>query len=183
MPSPSTATNIGSGFGAASDLFGAVSSFLGGQSNSAALQAEAGGYGQEAAGFDKAAQLEDFNAKYAKVSGDIQDIQTKRKIYQSESGTMSDLAGANLADSGSAIGILRSSAEQGALTLGMTDTQTAINVNSYVAQENAYEGEANQARAEQASAEAAASGAETGGILGAIGGVLKAGAMIAPMFA
>lgn len=173
--------DYGSLFGAAGDLLSGFSSYLGSQSQTAGYAAEAAGYDQEMQGFITAEQLEDQNITEAAVSGKIQDIQTQRKIYMSESGTRSDVATAGLAESGNALDILRSSAEQGALTIGMQDTQTAINENNYREQALAYHMEATQAGSEANAARSAASAAQTGGILGGIGGILKAGAALAPL--
>lgn len=166
--------------GAGADLFKGVGNFDAAQGNVAGFGQQATGLDAEAAGFDKAASLEDQNSKYALVSGNIQDIAATRKIYQSMSGSSSDIAGAGFAESGSGLDILRSSAEQGALTHAMIGVQTDITENTYQAQAGAYRSEAEQARSAAAAARARASSAGDAGIMGGLGDALGVAAKVAP---
>ena len=146
-------SGIGDIGGAVGDLFSAVGD-----------QAEANSYGEAAT----------YAAQYAKIAastGQIQQAQTRRQVYSSESATQAVSAGNGLRMSGSAANVLRSSAQQGALQVGLVGEQTQVNVNADLQQENAYAGE-------QQAAENAKSGAEAGGLLSAVSGI----ASIAGMF-
>lgn len=130
--------------GAVSDIFGAIGD-----------KAEAGAYSE-------ASTLAGQNAQIAAASGRIQQVQSDRQIYQSIGGSKADVAGAGLAASGSALDVIRSSTQQGALQKALIANQTSINVNGYQEEASAYQGMAS-----------AASAASTGGFLG---GLLKIGA-------
>ena len=183
MAGTGTGIDYGKAIGAVGDLFSGAGSYFAGQGKIAGDTAMAGGYTEEAASFTDAANIEAQNVKYAKLSGDLQNIAATRNIYKSESGTSSDVAGAGLAESGSALDILRGSAAQGALTHAVIGNQTAINENSYKQQEDAYQGEASMATAEASAATASASAAGTSGTMSSIGSALGAVAGIASMFA
>jgi hypothetical protein len=134
--------------GAVSDLFGGLGDL-----------AEASAYG-------KASQLAGENAQIAAASGRIQQVQAQRQIYQSIGGTRADVAGAGLAMSGSALDIIRSSQQQGALTRALIANQTSINVHGY--------------EEEAASYQAMSSAAKMAGAGGFLGSLLKVGAAVAP---
>jgi hypothetical protein len=137
--------------GAVSDLFGAVGSFA------------------SAKGYSKAAGLASQNAEIAAQSTAIQETQAQRKIYQTIGGQKADVAGAGLAASGSALDVMRDSAQQGSLTKQLIANQGAINIAGY------------EEEAANYSAMASASKASgTGGILGSI---LKVASFAAPFIA
>lgn len=146
MPiSPSTFSDIG---GAVSDIFGAV------------------GSAQSAKGYTKAAGLALENENIAKQSAAIQGVQADRQIYQVIGGQKADVAGAGLAASGSALDLLRSSAQQGSLTKQLVANQGAITALGYEQEANSYEGMASAAKT-----------ASAGGILGSL---FKIGAAVLP---
>jgi hypothetical protein len=99
--------------GAASDLFGAAGS-----------RKAAGSYGE-------AASIAEQNAIIAENSTKIKETQLNRQIYQTLGVQKSDVAGSGLSESGSALDLLSSSAEQGALAKALATQQGAITVNSY----------------------------------------------------
>lgn len=136
--------------GAVSDIFGAVGQF------------------KSASGYQKAAQYATQNAQISEESTAIQEAMAQRKIYQTIGGQQADVAGAGLAASGSALDLLRSSAEQGSLTKQLVANQGAINVAGY--------------QAEAASYESMASAAKTAGSGGILGGILKGVGVIASIF-
>lgn len=136
---PVSASTFGDIGGAVSDLFS--------------------GYGQlqSAKGYAKAAGFAQQNAEIAKQSEAIQELQAQRKVYQTIGGQQADVAGAGLAASGSALDLLRDSAQQGALTVQLTKQQGAINVAGYEAEAASYSSMASAAKA-----------AGTGSILGGL---------------
>lgn len=137
--------------GAVSSLFGAVGSF-----------ASAKGY-KAAAGY--AAQ----NAEIAAQSTAIQETQAQRKIYQTIGGQKADVAGAGLAASGSALDVMRDSAQQGSLTKQLIQNQGAINIAGY--------------QEEAANYNAMASASKASGTGGILGGLLKVASFAAPFIA
>jgi hypothetical protein len=138
------------------DLGGAASSLFGAEGNSAQAQS-----------FQGAADLATQNAQLAATSTRIQETQTARSVAMSLGTTQADVAGAGFTMSGSALDLLKSSAQQGSLAKSLVNIQGAINENSYAAQAGAYSGEA-----------AAAKEASKAGMIGAIasvGGALISG--------
>lgn len=118
----------------------------------------------EANSYNTAAQLAQQNAALTAASTRIQETQTARSVLQTEGTQITDVAGAGFTESGSALDLLRSSAQQGALQESLTNIQGAINENAYAAQAGAYKGAAAAAN-ENASA-------NTVGAISAIGGAL-----------
>lgn len=140
-----------------SGVGGAVSDLFKSQGNSA-----------QATDFQGAATLAEQNAQLSAASTRIQEAQTSRTVAQSLGTTQADIAGAGFTNSGSALDILKSSAQQGALAKSLVNIQGAINENSYAAQAGAYTGEAKAAQE--------ASTAGTVGAIASIGGALISGA-------
>lgn len=122
------------------------------------------GASAEANSFTTAAQLADQNAALTAASTRIQQTQTARQIFQTEGTQLADVAGAGFTESGSALDLLRSSAQQGSLAQALTNIQGAITENSYAAQAGAYRGAAASANEK--------STANTIGAISAIGGAL-----------
>lgn len=118
----------------------------------------------EANSYNTAAQLAQQNAALTAASTRIQETQTARSVLQAEGTQVTDVAGAGFTESGSALDLLRSSAQQGALQESLTNIQGAINENAYAAQAGAYKGAAAAAN-ENATA-------NTVGAISAIGGAL-----------
>lgn len=152
------AAGIGS---AASDFGAAIGDFY-----------AASGDRKSASNYLEAADLANQNASLEKTSTAIQMSATQRQIYKVVGGQRADVAGAGLAESGSAIDIMKDSTRQGALQKALVNIQGTINANAYSAQAGAYMGE-------YQAAESAAKAADAGGILNTIGGI----ASIAMMFA
>jgi hypothetical protein len=112
----------------------------------------------EAAGYSKAAGYEKQNAKYERLSGEVQLAATNRQIYQTEGSETAATAAGGLTEGGSAAALMRSSQQQAGLQKGLLTLQTNINVNSSL---------------ERAAAdEAQATAKEIGGVGDIAGGVL-----------
>ncbi len=94
---------------------------------------KAQGNAAEAASYTGAAQLETQNAQLTAASTRIQETQIARQVSQSLGTTQADVAGAGFTESGSALDILRSSAQQGALAASLVNIQGNINENAYAA--------------------------------------------------
>lgn len=131
---------------AASDLFGGIGQFE-----------SAGGY-KAAAGFAQE------NAGIAEQSARIQGMMAQRQITQTLGGQRADIAGAGLAASGSALDVVRDSAQQGSLAKQLIANQGAINVQGY--------------EAEAANYNAMASAAKTAGKGGIIGSLISTAAAV-----
>lgn len=120
---------------------------------------------QSSKGYKQAAAYAGDNAEIAQQAANIQSLMATRQVYKTIGGQQADIAGAGLANSGSATDLLRSSAQQGSLTKQLVSAQGAINVLGY--------------QAEQASYESMAASAKTSGIGGLLGGAVKIGAAVA----
>lgn len=177
------AGNALSDFGSAASLFGAAGAA---GASIAGYYAQAGAYDTQATSYDLASDTAKSNARLSKVAAEIQQTQTERQIYQVVGGAKADIAGAGLAEKGSALDVIRSSQEQGALQLHLMQTQGTIQQAAFAQQASAYSAEGEGARASAASARGAAAGAaasstanKVGGVLSALGGI----ASIATLFA
>jgi hypothetical protein len=133
-------------FGAgASGISGAASDILGGQEKAAGLGIEAEAtrlkaHGDlvEAQNYDLASTLANQNDEFTKVSTAIKQTQMQRQIYLGLGATSADVGGAGFAASGSALDIMRSSAQQGALTKQVLGEQGLITEAGYQEQATAY---------------------------------------------
>ena len=136
------------------DLGGGISSIFGGLGDLA-----------EASAYSKASKIAASNAQIETRTGAINEMMASRKIYQSIGAEKAQTATAGFAASGSALDLLRSSVQQGALTKQLIANQTAITAQGYMQESAAYSGMATAAKA-----------AGTGGI---VGGLLQgAGALL-----
>lgn len=138
-----------------------VGSIFSGIGAMGAAKAEAKGYAASAASLREAARL-------TKISTGLQLLQADREIYKVLGGARADTAANGLAASGSALDVIRASAQQGGLQKAVTGLQGKIEYTSLIGQ------------AEMAEAQAAASKKSgKGGIGSIIGGVASvAGAFI-----
>lgn len=123
-----------------------------------------GGIGDlaEAGDYNKAAKIAQTNAGIAEESGKIQEMQAQRQITQKIGAQQSEVAGAGLKESGSAISLYKNSMAQGALSKQLIAAQTAINVGGFEQEAAAYKGMAGAATA-------SGIGNIAGGILGIFG--------------
>jgi len=134
---PATFTDIG---GAVSDLFAA-----------SGYRAKAAGDVFEQQNYQLAATYADQEAQYTEWSTAIKQQQEDRTLYNSLGQTRADVAGAGFAESGSALDILRSSAQQGAQARAVTGEQGLITEAGYEEQAQSYR---NMAQAAQVAIDA-----------------------------
>lgn len=141
---------IGSGIGS---IFSGI-----GQMQSA--KATAKGYQASAASLREAARL-------TKISTGLQLLQTDREIYKVIGGAKADVAASGLAASGSALDVIRASAQQGGLQKAVVGLQGQIEYTSLIG----------QAQMAEAQAKAAKSGGK-----GGIGSIISGAASVAMAF-
>lgn len=113
---------------------------------------------QDAASLDKAAGMEDVNARLAAASKDIQHAAASRDIYKVLGGQASDITSAGFSMSGSGLDLARSSAQQGYITQALIENQGQIDIQSHLVQ-------AADLRAEAASSRNSAKSSKIGGFL------------------
>src|SRR5258708_322798 len=157
-----------------SDFSGAASDIFSSQLTSESLKIKAQGDLAEARSYDMAAQLALLNENYTKTETAVKEAQNEREIYQTISQQEAGVAGGGLAESGSALDLLRSSASQGALSQAIIGQQGLITEAGYQEQHDSYMNMASAARQAAASEENLASktsefGFITGGIKVAAG--------------
>lgn len=163
-----------------SSFGGAVSDILGGKATAASLRLKAQGDRAEAGNYDLAASLADTNAAYTLRSTEIKKMQADRAAYLGIGETASGIAGSGLdLSSGSALDILRSGAEQAALTQQVLGEQGQISEAGYREQAIAYRNMAIAARSAADQEESMGGDAERNGW---ITGGIKAAAGIASLF-
>lgn len=126
--------NIGGIGGDIESLGNAASALFSSQGNAA-----------EANSYSSAASLEEQNAQLTAASTRIQETQTARQVAQSLGTTQTDVASAGFTNSGSALDVIRSSAQQGSLAKSLINIQGAINENSFAAEAGADEAKAKAA--------------------------------------
>lgn len=126
----------------------------------------AGGLKQDAASLDKAAGMEDVNAKLTDASKGIQHAAAARDIYKVMGGQASDVASAGFAMSGTALDLARDSARQGAITQSLIEVQGNIDTQTHLIN-------AQNLRAQAASARSAAQKSMFSGIMNIGLGVLS----------
>lgn len=147
---------------------GAVGALFGAEGNAA-----------QAADFTGAANLATQNAQLAAASTRIQETQTVRAVNQSLGTTQADVAGAGFTMSGSALDLMKSSAQQGSLAASLVNIQGAMNENSYAAQAGAYTGEATAAKEANKAGTVNAIASLGGALIGNAGQLASAGKTVA----
>lgn len=152
-----TLTDIG---GAVSDLFAASGD-----------RAKAQGDFIEAKDYTLASDLATQNEKFTETSTAIKQAQLDRQIYQTIGGQKADVAGAGFAASGSSLDLLRSSAQQGALTKAVAGEQGLIQEAGYQEQATSYQNMSQAATIAGNAENSAANGATIGGIIKGVGAV------------
>lgn len=115
--------------------------------------------GQE---YTEAAQLAQQNSQFTQMSTAIKEAGENREITQALGKTQADVAGAGFAESGSALDILRSGAQQGAIVRAATNEQGLITEAGYNEQASSYTLMATAADQAAAAEETAAKGANIG---------------------
>jgi hypothetical protein len=157
---------FGGGFGkdTISDAAGAVGDLF----TASADKAKAQGDLLEKQNYLLASDLATQNAAFTAQSTAIQTAQIDRETFKAIGGEQAQIAGAGLAQSGSAIDLLRESASQGALTKAVASQQGLITEAGFTEQAQA---DQTQAQAAQVAADAANNAAKGADITAAIKGV------------
>lgn len=156
----STFSNFG---GAVGDIFAGIGADI-----------KAKGDELEATNYRLAAQYADKEATYSEWSTAIKQYQEGREIYGAISEQKADVGAAGFGASGSALDLLRDSAQQGALTQAVLGEQGLITEEGYKEQAQSY---TNMAQA----ADLAAKGEKTAAIGDYIAGGFKAAAGVATL--
>lgn len=156
-------------------MAGDIASFVSGVGGAVGALFGAEGNAAQAADFTGAANLATQNAQLAAASTRIQEAQTVRSVTQSLGTTQADVAGAGFTMSGSALDLLKSSAQQGSLAASLVNIQGAMNENSYAAQAGAYAGEATAAKEANKAGTVNAIASLGGALLGNAGALVSAG--------
>jgi hypothetical protein len=111
------------------------------------LRIKASGDLAEAGNYDIAAGLATENEQFTEASTRIQEAQSDRQVTQAIGGQAAGVAGAGFASSGSALDLMRDSAQQGALAHGTLASQGAITEAGYTEQAASFTTMANAGRA------------------------------------
>jgi hypothetical protein len=155
------------GSGTISSIGGAVQDLFAADASAAKSRTKAQGLRIEAENYDLASDYAKRNEKFTELSTSIKQLQLDRGITQTLGGQAADVAGAGFAASGSALDLMRDSAQQGALTKAVAGTQGLITEEGYRVQATSYTNMAAAARLTAAAEEKAADDAETAGAWGA----------------
>lgn len=160
-----------------SDLISDISGAITGGTGAAADLATASGYFDEANAYQTAAGLAIQNKGLQQASTAIQVQQTQRQINQTIGGAKADIGAAGLQEHGSAIDVIRNSAQQGALQTQLLKTQGQIEETAYGEQAAAYVGEEAQANATGQAQQINAAGSAASGLVKGIGAIATIAAL------
>jgi hypothetical protein len=163
-----------------SGVSGGVSDIFGGYAKAAGLNLKAAGDRVEAGNYDLAATLAKQNEQFTEQSTAVKETMAQRQIYQGIGTETADIAGAGFdTGSGSALDLLRSSAQQGAIQKQLIGQQGLITEAGYTEQATAYTNLAGYARM---AASTENDMANKSSLFGDITGGLKIAAGIASLF-
>lgn len=126
------------GQGTINSIGGAVNDIFSSKATASGLRLKAQGARVEGENYDLAAELALQNRDFTKVSTSIKQTQADREIYLGLGSTRADVAGAGFTGGGSALDILRSGAQQGALQKQVLGYQGLITEAGYEEQNKAY---------------------------------------------
>lgn len=101
---------------------------------SRAQQTTAAGYEAEAAAYESGAQVSEANARYARLAGDITELQAQRDLLRSVGDTRAAVAGGGFQQSGSAVAQVRASLQEGYLEQQLIRTQALFDEGGYLEQ-------------------------------------------------
>jgi hypothetical protein len=147
----STFSNLG---GAVSDLFAA-----------SAFKTKGQGLRAEAEQYLVSAQYAEDNKQFAAQNTAIQEVQAGRDVEKTLGGQQAAIAAGNFANSGSALDIMRDSANQGALKNAILAQQGNITETGFEQQAQSYRFMSHAASMAAGAADKAAQGAEIGSYL------------------
>jgi hypothetical protein len=169
-----------------SDLGGAVSDLFASSADSSkasGLRIKAQGDALEGQNYDLAASLARQNEQFTEQSTAIKQTQLDRQIYQTIGGQQADVAGAGFAASGSALDLMRDSAQQGALTKDVLAKQGQITEAGYTEQAASYDNLSKAAQFAVQGDNQAADAADSAATGSTITGIIKGIAGVASIFA
>ncbi len=165
-----------SGFSLGSFNLGSFVSGVGGVVNSigqaAADKATAAGETLNGIGATDAATAAYQNALYSKLGGQIKALQTQRQVDLTIGAQKADVAAAGFKESGSALNLLQDSQQQGALAVGVVNTNSNIQTQGYLAQYHGYQAQAQAAGAAAGAASSAAGMQTAGAVIGTVATVV-----------
>lgn len=121
-----------------SDTFGGASGAVSELFAAQGARSRASGNRAEAAGYDLAKKYAFQNEEFTKQSTEIKMLQSERDIYRGVGATEAGIAGAGLKESGSALDLLASGHQQGALTQQVIGQQGLITEAGYHQQGESY---------------------------------------------
>lgn len=121
--------------------------------------------------YEEAAALAGQEAQFTEQSTAIKEAQANRQLLGSLGRTRADIAGAGFAASGSALDILRNSAQEGATTKAVVGEQGLITEAGYEEQQQSYLNMANAAGEAIKADKLAATGAFIGAGISAVAGI------------
>jgi hypothetical protein len=167
------------------DFGGAISGV--GSAVSDLFAAEGAQYKAEGEEFEKqnyleASQLAAQNEQFTQQSTAIKEGQADRQLYMSLGKTSAGVGGAGLAASGSALDILRSSAQEGATTRAVLGQQGLITEAGYAEQAQSYQNLASAAQVAIDADESAEKGDTLGAVFAGGGALMKGVSGIASLF-
>lgn len=175
FPTFAAPTKIQVGQGLFNGIGGAVNDLFSSESAAEGLRLRSRGNLAEAGLYDESARLSRLNEEFTRQSTEIQQVQTERNIMQTIGKQQSDVAGSGFAASGTALDLLRSSAQQGALTHQLLGQQGLITEAGQEQQAHSYDVMAGVARDTASTLDNQADNTETAGMVGA--GFKAAGAL------
>lgn len=160
------------------DFGGAAQDILGGFSTNTQDQIKAQGLAAEGQEYDLASKLARQNEEFEKTSVGLQTAQQQRALFLGIGSQQAQVAGAGFQASGSALDLLASSAQQGALQKATLEQQGLIKEAGYEEQAQSYD--IMSTTAKQASQEEAEAG-KNAELFGFITGGIKAVAGMATL--
>lgn len=132
---------------------------------------KAQGAAAEAQQYGLAAEYAGQEAQYSKMSTAIEVAQKNRELNLSLGRTQGEVAGAGFAASGSALDILRSSAQQGSIAKAVTQQQGLIQTAGYEEQQQSYLAMQSAAQKAESGDTLAAFGSFAGAALNIVAGI------------
>lgn len=155
------------GTGTIRDFGGAVSDLFASSATAQGLRLKAQGDIAEGENYSLAANLAKQNATYEEMSTKVKETQAQRAEYLGIGTERADIAGSGFSMSGSALDLLRSGAQQGALQKQIVSEQGQITEAGYNEQATAYTNLANYANFAASQEESMAGKAQQAGYISA----------------
>jgi hypothetical protein len=147
-----TTTNLSTNPTAAGIQAGLAQTNIQAAGNAAAEKVLAAGYTTEAGAYGTAGAISAENARVAGYAGDVLRYQTGLDVLKTTGQARAAIGASGAQQTGSAVDLLRSSYQQGALAQQLVQQQTALDIGGYLAQQAATNAEGTAAQAQAASA-------------------------------